>query len=91
MYSGYLAMGGQIVDATIVAAPKQRNTHAEKADIKAGKVPDAWKDKPAKLRQKCQSARKLGSDAVLVVPRFIVRRSLAPAVGRSSRGHTSDA
>src|SRR5881398_2842224 len=24
--SGYLAMGGQIVDATIVAAPKQRNT-----------------------------------------------------------------
>ncbi len=24
--AGYLAMGGQIVDATIVAAPKQRNT-----------------------------------------------------------------
>ncbi len=39
--AGYLAMGGQIVDATIVAAPKQRNTDAEKADIKAGKVPDA--------------------------------------------------
>ncbi|MET3583866.1 hypothetical protein ABID19_006932 [Mesorhizobium robiniae] len=33
-------MGGQIVDATIVAAPKQRNSDAEKADIKAGKVPD---------------------------------------------------
>jgi IS5 family transposase len=54
---GYLAMGGQIVDATIVAAPKQRNTDAEKADIKAGKVPDAWKDKPAKLRQKDRDAR----------------------------------
>jgi transposase len=40
--AGYLAMGGQIVDATIVAAPKQRNTDAEKADIKAGKVPDEW-------------------------------------------------
>ena len=26
--AGYLAMGGQIVDATIVAAPKQRNTDA---------------------------------------------------------------
>ena len=26
--SGYLAMGGQIVDATIVVAPKQRNTQA---------------------------------------------------------------
>ena len=37
--SGYLAMGGQIVDATIVAAPKQRNTDGEKADIKAGMVP----------------------------------------------------
>ena len=24
--SGYLALGGQIIDATIVAAPKQRNT-----------------------------------------------------------------
>ena len=50
-------MGGQIVDATIVAAPKQRNTDAEKADIKAGKIPDAWKDKPAKLRQKDRDAR----------------------------------
>ncbi|WEX12235.1 IS5 family transposase [Chelativorans sp. AA-79] len=55
--AGYLAMGGQIVDATIVAAPKQRNTDAEKADIKAGKVPDAWNDKPAKLRQKDRDAR----------------------------------
>jgi transposase, IS5 family len=55
--AGYLAMGGQIVDATIVAAPKQRNTEAEKADIKAGKVPDAWKEKPAKLRQKDRDAR----------------------------------
>jgi IS5 family transposase len=55
--AGYLAMGGQIVDATIVAAPKQRNTDAEKTDIKAGEVPDAWKDKPAKLRQKDRDAR----------------------------------
>ncbi len=29
--NGYLAMGGQIVDATLVAAPKQRNTQEEKA------------------------------------------------------------
>ena len=55
--AGYLAMGGQIIDATIVAAPKQRNSDAEKADIKAGKVPDHWKDKPAKLRQKDRDAR----------------------------------
>jgi IS5 family transposase len=55
--AGYLAMGGQIVDATIVAAPKQRNTEAEKADIKAGKVPEHWQDKPARLRQKDRDAR----------------------------------
>lgn len=55
--AGYLAMGGQIVDATIVAAPKQRNTDAEKADIKAGKIPEDWQDKPAKLRQKDRDAR----------------------------------
>ena len=55
--AGYLAMGGQIVDATIVAAPKQHNTDAEKTDIKAGKVPDEWKEKPAKLRQKDRDAR----------------------------------
>lgn len=55
--AGYLAMGGQIVDATIVAAPKQRNSDAEKADIKAGKIPEDWKDKPAKLRQKDRDAR----------------------------------
>jgi IS5 family transposase len=54
---GYLAMGGQIVDATIVAAPKQRNTKEEKQAIKEGRIPDDWKDKPAKLRQKDRDAR----------------------------------
>lgn len=55
--AGYLAMGGRIVDATIVAAPKQRNSAAEKDALKAGRVPDDWKDKPAKLRQKDVDAR----------------------------------
>jgi IS5 family transposase len=54
---GYLAMGGQIIDATVVPAPKQRNTEAEKAAIKEGRVPEAWKAKPAKLRQKDRDAR----------------------------------
>lgn len=54
--AGYLAMGGQIVDATIVAAPKQRNSDAERPDIKAGKVPDECQKKPAKLRQKDRDA-----------------------------------
>jgi IS5 family transposase len=55
--AGFLPMGGQIVDATLVAAPKQRNTDDEKADIKAGRTPREWKDKPAKLRQKDTDAR----------------------------------
>jgi len=55
--AGYLAMGGQIVDATIVASPKQRNTEAERAAIKAGQIPEGWAEKPAKLRQKDRDAR----------------------------------
>src|ERR1700740_2147853 len=34
--SGYIAMSGQIVDATLVAVPRQRNTDAEKEAVKAG-------------------------------------------------------
>jgi len=45
--AGYLAMGGQIVDATLVPAPKQRNTEDEKAAIKAGKsARQIWRGKP---------------------------------------------
>lgn len=55
--AGYLAMGGQIVDASIISAPKQRNSDGEKADIKGGQVPKAWREKPAKLRQKDRDAR----------------------------------
>jgi IS5 family transposase len=55
--SGFLAMSGQIVDATIVAAPKQRTTIEEKKAIKEGRIPEAWKDKPAKLAQKDRDAR----------------------------------
>lgn len=54
---GYLAMGGQIIDATVVPAPKQRNTEEEKAAIKEGRVPESWKSKPAKFRQKDRDAR----------------------------------
>jgi transposase, IS5 family len=55
--AGYLAMSGQLVDASIVAAPKQRNTRTEKQAIRAGRVPENWQDKPAKLRQKDRDAR----------------------------------
>jgi transposase, IS5 family len=51
-------MAGQILDATLVAAPRQRNTHAEKARIKAGESADEiWPAEPAKARQKDVDAR----------------------------------
>ena len=37
--NGYLAMGGQIVDATLIAAPKQRNTQDEMDAIKQARRP----------------------------------------------------
>ena len=55
--AGYIPMSGQIVDATLVGAPKQRNSEAEKAAIKAGRIPADWKRRPAKLRQKDRDAR----------------------------------
>jgi len=44
--SGYLAMGGQIIDATIVAAPKQRTTEEEKKAIKAGRFQTTGRTSP---------------------------------------------
>jgi IS5 family transposase len=55
--NGYLAMGGQIIDATIVAAPRQRNSREDNAKVKAGETPEAWEKKPAKNRQKDKDAR----------------------------------
>ena len=42
---GYVARAGQMIDATFVEVPKQRNSREEYARIKEGQVPEAW-DKP---------------------------------------------
>lgn len=55
--AGYLAMGGQIVDASIVAPPRQRMTDEEKAIVKRGGIPPDWQAKPRKLAQKDRDAR----------------------------------
>jgi IS5 family transposase len=46
---GWLAMGGQIVDATVIEARRPRLTQAEKGTIKGGGVPAEWK--PARRAQ----------------------------------------
>jgi transposase len=55
---GYIPMSGQIVDASLVPAPKQRNTDGEREAIKAGKsAKEIWPDEPNKAAQKDTSAR----------------------------------
>ena len=54
---GLQARGGQIIDATLVPVPKQRNTREENAEIKAGRLPDGWDENPDRLRQKDLDAR----------------------------------
>lgn len=47
---GFIARGGQIIDATLVPAPKQHFTRGEKDMLKEGAMPADWS--PAKRRQK---------------------------------------
>jgi transposase, IS5 family len=55
---GYIPMSGQIVDATLVPAPKQRNSDDEKQAIKDGKTAEEiWPDEPNKAAQKDTDAR----------------------------------
>ena len=53
--NGFAARKGQIVDASIVPAPKQRNRRDENKSIKEGSVPKDWSDH--KKRQKDTEAR----------------------------------
>jgi IS5 family transposase len=55
--AGYSAHKGQIVDASFVEVPRQRNTRDENEEIKNGQTPKEWEKHPAKLRQKDVDAR----------------------------------
>ncbi len=54
---GYIARGGQILDASLVAVPRNHNTREENAALNAGETPGDWADKPAKRSQKDTDAR----------------------------------
>jgi IS5 family transposase len=54
---GLFAELGHIVDASIVEAPKQRNSKGDNAKIKAGEIPEEFIKNPDKLRQKDVEAR----------------------------------
>jgi IS5 family transposase len=54
---GMLFNQGQIVDASFVTAPRQRNTREENEKIKAGQGEELWKDQPKKKQHKDIDAR----------------------------------
>lgn len=55
--AGYEAKGGQIIDATLIPVPIQRNSREENQQIKPGEIPEAWLEQPHKLVQKDTDAR----------------------------------
>lgn len=54
---GFQARKGQIVDASFVDVPKQRNTREENTQIKKGETPKHFEDNPAVGAQKDTDAR----------------------------------
>jgi IS5 family transposase len=52
-----IANEGKIIDASFVEVPIQRNTREENKQIKEGEIPNEWKEKPNKLKQKDTDAR----------------------------------
>ena len=54
---GLLARKGQIIDASIVEVPRQRNTRKENEQIKNVETPQKWKGNPEKGCQKDVDAR----------------------------------
>src|SRR3990167_2450319 len=54
---GLFAEFGHIVDASLIEAPKQRNTREENRQIKEGELPESFKENINKLKQKDIDAR----------------------------------
>jgi len=50
--NGFRLNSGNIIDASIIQVPKQRNTQEENSGIKEGEPPKEWLDNPNKLSQK---------------------------------------
>ena len=62
--NGSAAGKGQIIDASIVAAPRQRNTREENAMIKQGQTPEAWRENTNKQSRKDVDARWVKKNSV---------------------------
>ena len=82
-------MSGQIVDASLVPAPKQRNTEDEKAAVKAGKTADdICPNEPNKAAQTDVDARwtlKIGGEV-----RYCPEGAPLPMIATPTFGYKSD-
>ena len=54
---GFITRKGNIVDASFVEVPRQRNRRDENQSIKRGELPDGWKKDPKRLSHKDLDAR----------------------------------
>ena len=82
----YIARGSQVLYASILAVPRDRNTRDENKTVKSGDVPEDWKDKPAKRSQKDVDARCSEEE------QNAVRGIVLPASkhGKSNKGYKND-
>ena len=56
-YKGFKAKKGQLVDASFVEVPKQRNSREENEELKNGETPHEWKENPSKDKQKDKESK----------------------------------
>ena len=49
---GLEARGGQLIDATLVPVPRQRNSREDNKEIKENRMPEGWDENPDRLQQK---------------------------------------
>ena len=65
---------GQMIDASFVLAPKQRNSREENEKIKKGEGKELWNDKPQKKNHKDIDARwTRKEDRIILVTRLTPR------------------
>ena len=54
---GFITRKGEMIDASFVEVPRQRNTRAENAAIKQGEIPEGWEQDPKRMAHKDLDAR----------------------------------
>lgn len=80
--AGYLAMGGQIVDATVVDARRPRLKGEEKAVVKGGGVPEGWsKAKAAQIDRDGRWTLKRGRKRPPKADERVATELVVPAFG----------